>query len=903
MSDSEHDDYRSLADYRLASPGSSVGEGTVLDEEEVQVHQQARDAAADMFECITATQLGAADRLGRAWRTKHPRVLIEYAHLQLVNGLLSGSHDAYTKPIALYLAAADWADGIETVLPDSEAADEAAPWHVWARATARRVAGTACRTDASSGLAVSGINNNSNNNNPANGTPGRKRAATSPWKPLTAFEAPAPDARSAEEEDVVVARWGGDTGVSRPPPRSLQLRDPPSPHTPSGGCHAGLAGTAQTTPLGSASGGALDSYFGGSGAQEGTPATSSSPAPQARLTARRCVEMEMAALSAFARTLAALLLLRSSRYAAAGPPLERAWAACQPLRQAVHAGGVPRHLEEDVMLSVATLQMCAVEYPDGLRRVLGSIAPLAHMGGEGEWMMHIFGTSGHRSLHAGIALVLNRVNHPGLADTDRPTVQAEGQALQALLLRYPGSPILHILSSFQRRRHGDGRGALDAIAAAKAAWVDSDPSVSGRASNGKLPPALVMAEADANYAALRHREAAKGYRRVLDVSIVTGQPLEFLGRASLRLAGAMTLFGLQKWPGDPWGQADEWILHAVVAARTDRREEETVAGAAARFSSQAHLRPLLPFWLLFQMGDLEVLGGPERSEATALLAALAHGNPAAPPQEDFLAYAEGRALWRLLFGAAVRRTEPERAKALWRKTLNDPTLKNDSVALAYSQCLLGEEELRVRHRSQLAVRMLLTGSELLGDRSHYLRTRYGAALQSLDEAYVDELPGCWAILFNQPQRVLEEESVQYTPVLQGVPVPRMTPSASDWLGPVMEQRKETKGMVEATVSKLRMARPELPSLMEFTARGSVAPKPGGSGAPPPAAPPKRKLLRKRAGSAPAAELEVMLPVLPDNNNRRASCAAGTLLSGGSRRVSIFDETSQLLKAVEDAVNS
>eukprot|EP01065_Artemidia_motanka_P050538 TRINITY_DN8670_c0_g2_i1.p1 TRINITY_DN8670_c0_g2~~TRINITY_DN8670_c0_g2_i1.p1 ORF type:complete len:831 (+),score=232.76 TRINITY_DN8670_c0_g2_i1:56-2548(+) len=472
-------------------------------------------------------------------------------------------------------------------------------------------------------------------------------------------------------------------------------------------------------------------------------------------------ESQQAVLCAEALTLAAALQLTASEHVQAAANLRRAWHMLQPLREAVHDDTLNPFLAEDVRFAVGVFQALTPELPDGLRKVLAGVAPIAPKGDESRWLIEVFAACGKRSTHAGAALVWQQLVRPGGEGLGK---ESEAQVLQALVLRHPQSVLLHLAVSVQRRRHGDACGALDAVAAARRMWEHPRSRCAGRPKGSPLPPLLLLLIGDAHFSSLDYRAASRYYRKLLDIAAVSGEQLDCQGRASVRLAAVMTQMKKCSWPGQQWGTADEWLHRAVVLARTNRREEEAAAGVAARFGHLSQLRPLLGYWQLFLMGDLECMGPVQRAEVVAGLRSLARGNPGPPPAEDHLAYAEGQALQRLLLGAAMHSEQPEEATALWRRTLLDPSLPDTSVAVAYIQCLLGEMEARIGTRESLqrAAKLLTSGAQLPGDRSTQLRVRYGEALRQLPPGLVDGmLPFGWASLVgadasDSPQRQLPD---------------------------------------------------------------------------------------------------------------------------------------------------
>ena len=727
----------------------------------------ARDIAEEAFSHTVSMEMGTAEDVLRDWKT-HPRLTLEWGHLQLLKGMLNGAGDSFQTGITFYILAAENAEGIETIHQSGSPQDEISPLDVWAKTTSQQW----CRTDTSS---------------PVKSTPLRALSSSrcccfddTPKRRVS--KCPHDDAAERILSETVNQKLSQDT-----------LRDAIVNQS-----HFTLDGSKEAARVEDLSNSISTTFLSDC---------------ETTLTTK---DKELTILSAEGRILAALLQLKSLEYKAAATNLRLAWAAIQPLRnlllQQIKTGidsGLAEYIEDDIKLIVGIVQCAAVEFPDGLRKALGSIASLAPKGGpeegEAQYLLELFSSGSHRALHSGIAMVIRELSRPS-----KGTVSDEDQVLQALLLRHPNSTLFHIMCSLQRRRHGDPQGAFDALEAAKRSWLNPGVSwTAGRIANSKLPALLTMVAADTNFAALQYKEASRLYRQVIDQATITGMPFEFHGRAALRLAGAMTMMGLQKWPSEPWSNADEWTLKTVIAAQSNRQEEETIASVAARYAHHSYLRPLLPFWLLFLMGDLEALGPTQQVEIERLLLKLAHRNPAPPPVEDFLAFSEGRALHRLLLGAAIRDKDPEMAKQLWTTTLLDSNVPNTSIAIAYTQCLLAEEEIKIPHRRHLGIRMLVDGSQLAGDYSTELRLRFGAGLQSVPlEDLVGLLPQSWIIVLGSLDNQSEIETEHGTSQQSqnaNIPIHRQPSgaTASLWLGPVMKQRDAMKGMVSTMLGKLQ----------------------------------------------------------------------------------------------------
>ena len=763
------------------------------------LRDELRAAAAECFKYTMRTELGRAEALCDEWCGHHPRMVIEWGHVNLARAVLDGDASKDATAIDIYLSAAEAAEGVQqvTVKKKSAVSDFTQRWSVWASASAAAIGGRA--------------------------SPRAERTAA--WRPLKPLPVISPcphlreEARAAEEE--VVSRTGGD-GTQQPSSQEAAVTRKASRYSSEAqtsvdwdncGGTTDTDGEYEEEEVGPESGASAQMV-----SKWTAEAVALSDAVDGRLSERSAAsestvpgngkDQEMVLLAAEARTLAALLMLKCNRYIDAGANLHLAWVAYQPFRRLVRAGGggLPGHLADDVRVGVGLILATAVELPDGLRKVLGTAAPLAPTPAEEAWLLDVFTRGGPRALHAGACLVLRQLARPRSLLADGSAAAAEDQVLRALLLGHPNSVLLHLVCSTQRRRHADPRGALDAVAAARRAW--SSPSSvwhAGRALKAPVPAAVTMAAADAHFGALQYQEAAKAYRATLDIGIVQGESLTFQGRAAIRLAGAMTMLGMQRWASEPWGFADEWILRSVSSARSDRQEEEAAASVAARFSHHSYLRPLLPFWLLFLMGDLETCGTPQRRTLVALLERLATNNPSRPPKEDFMAFAEGRAMHRLLLGAAVRGAEPARARELWTETLVDGRVPSSSVSLAYTQCLLGEEEVKTPHRVDLGVRMLIKGSQLPGDKSPQLRLRYGAALQALPWEYLAGLvPLAWSVVLRTQDDADADESARDTQASQSAADMRRAGSSytQQWLKPVMQKRSETIDMVNTLLGRL-----------------------------------------------------------------------------------------------------
>ena len=758
--------------------------GSEGESHDMRASEEVRALAEECFVHTIRTELGEADRLcceetGR----QHPRMLLEAGHVSLMRAVLNSDVAQHIHAIDTYVAAADMALGFQTIVLNKRRQQPSSfsqRWAVWAAASVTQIAGTP--------------------------SPHRKHT---PLKALSPIR-PCPCQRADEEEEEVVSRSEPIKPIDA---ALLQLKH--LQETEDAREETQFAETLQDTvdPYDMTQDNTLTAT---ASVERGTinmrwtqdaiilSDTIEEASSPALPTVEDMLDIENSVVAAEAYTLAALLQLKALRYVEAGKNLRKAWETYQPLQQAVREHKLPQFLEDDVKLGVGMILASAVELPDGLRKVLGSVGSLATPPSESDWLVEVFSRGGHRSLHAGIVIVLRQLSKPRSHIEDSNVAAIEAQVLQALLLRHPNSVILHLMCSLQRRRYGDPRGALDAVAAAKRAWtLPSSAWSAGRQPNSSIPPAVTMANADAHLASLQYKEAARLYRSVIDAGTVAGEQLAFQGSAAIRLAGAMTFLGLQKWPSKPWGNADEWILRSVVAARSDRQDEEAVGAVAARFSHHSHLRPLLPFWLLFIMGDLEALGPQQQTEVITLLERLGKGNPSRPPKEDFMAYAEGRGLHRLLLGAALRTKDPIRAKELWCETLTDRNIPNESIAIAYTQCLMGEEEVKVPHRMELGVRMLIKGSGLPGDGTPFLRMRYGSTMQSLPWKCLEgQLPLAWAIVLRLPDEEEDAPSEYSLGSDEAENSKRNLTSTSQWLQPVMKKRVETIEMVNSMLGKL-----------------------------------------------------------------------------------------------------
>eukprot|EP01062_Namystynia_karyoxenos_P056289 TRINITY_DN47251_c0_g1_i1.p1 TRINITY_DN47251_c0_g1~~TRINITY_DN47251_c0_g1_i1.p1 ORF type:complete len:766 (+),score=222.87 TRINITY_DN47251_c0_g1_i1:81-2300(+) len=703
----------------------------------------ARELAEQAMVSTLRAEFGRAEELLCNTHGLHPRLALEWAHLHLVRAVFAAAPDGLERASRCYLQAAALAEDDAPPPPSVDSKDSSAldPWALWARASAAEIADCAP---------------------PPRGGWARHPDPDGCWSPLWASRRAAAAARRAPDgtRDTLTGSTAGAPGLGGTSPdataewchpvascRTLSSAEDGedasmSEGARSAGSDAAPIGSARTPSEESGASGEPPETLFGPPTAPGMAATaefrtvrfwgSGEPMDAAAVSAR--------SLRAEALTLAAALQMMSAEHSEAACNLRTAWGIFQPLREGVSIGALEGPAAEDVRVGVGVFFALVPEFPDGLRRVLSGVAPLVSSPEEDRWLIKVFAAGGKRAQHAGAALVWRQLSRPSV---DAQLAKEEAQVLQALLLRHPQSVLLHLAVSLQRRRHGDACGALDAAAAARRTWEHPKGRGAGRPRLSALPPLLLLLSGDACFAALRYKHAAQYYRKLIDIAAITGEHLECQGRVCLRLAGVMTFMGLQRWPGQPWGTADEWLLRAVALARANRREEEEAACVAARFAHLSQLRPLLGYWQLFLMGDLEQLGSAQLAQVVKGLQELGRGNPGRPPAEDHLAYAEGQALHRLLLGAAICRGDPAAARELWRQALVDARLGDDSVAMAYTQLLMGELDTRQGDpdAQDRAARLLICGAELPGDRSTHLRIRYSEALRALPaEARLRYLP-------------------------------------------------------------------------------------------------------------------------------------------------------------------